>query len=327
MIGAAPEISGKIVVLSGGVGGAKLVLGLAQVLPAERLVVVANSGDDFDHLGLRICPDLDTVVYTLAGLADPERGWGRKDETWNFMAALGALGGDDWFNLGDKDLALHVARSERLARGETLSAVTSAICRQLGIAPTVLPMSDDDVATIVETPGGPLAFQHYFVRDRCAPEVTGFRFDGIDQAHANPALLALFEAAEVAAVIIAPSNPYVSVDPILGLAELSAALDDFTGPIVAVSPIVGGSAIKGPAAKMMRELGLPATAAAVAAHYRGRITGFVIDRVDRAQGKEIEALAMAVEVGETVMRNDADKAALARVCLEFAGKLASGEKK
>ncbi len=312
---------GKIVVLSGGVGGAKLVLGMAQVVPPERLVVVANTGDDFEHLGLRICPDLDTLTYTLAGLADSERGWGRAGETWNFMASLKQLGAEDWFNLGDADLATHVERTRRLAAGESLTQATDGICRNLGVRPTLLPMSDDPVATIVETADGPLAFQHYFVRDHCVPKVTGFRFDGIDDARANPALLHLFEGGAVAAVIIAPSNPYISVDPIMALAEFRAALAAFGGPIVAVSPIIGGEAIKGPAGKMMKELGVSCSAMGIAAHYRGRIRGLIIDEADRAQAGEVTAQGMAVRVEQTVMRTLKDKATRARACLDFADAL------
>lgn len=313
---------GKIVVLSGGVGGAKLVLGLAQVVAPERLVVVVNTGDDFEHLALRICPDLDTVTYTLAGLADPERGWGRAGETWTFMAALKQFGVEDWFNLGDGDLAMHVERTRRLADGESLTQVTAGICRSLGIGPRLLPMSDDPVATIVETRDGPLAFQHYFVRDRCVPKVTGFSFDGIDRARANPALLHLFADDVVSAVIIAPSNPFISVDPILALAEFRSVLEAFCGPIIAVSPIVGGEAIKGPAAKMMRELGLPCSVAGIAAHYRGQIGGLIIDAADRAQADEVTAQSMAVRVEQTVMCNMDDKVTLARACLDFAEALA-----
>jgi LPPG:FO 2-phospho-L-lactate transferase len=309
---------GKIVVLSGGVGGAKLVHGLAQVIPPERLVVVVNTGDDFKHLGLRICPDLDTVTYTLAGLADPKRGWGRANETWNFMAALKQLGAEDWFKLGDRDLALHVQRMQRLAQGESLTEVTAGICRNLGISSALLPMSNDPVATIVETPDGPLAFQHYFVRDRCLPNVTGFRFDGIDRARANPALLHLFADCVVSAVIIAPSNPYVSVDPILALAELRTALDAFCGPIVAVSPIIGRKAIRGPAAKMMQELGVPPTVIGIAAHYQGTIDGLVIDKTDQAQADEVIRQRIDVRVEQTVMHTLEDRVMLARACLEFA---------
>lgn len=311
-----------VAVLSGGVGGAKLVLGMAQVLSAEEMVVVANTADDFRHLGLHVAPDIDTVVYTLSGLADRERGWGRQDETWTFMAALKALGGEDWFNLGDGDLAMHVERTRRLGAGESLTEVTAALCRSLGIGVPVLPMTDDPVATIVETPDGPLAFQHYFVRDRCAPAVTGFRFDGIERARPNAALMDRLRDGGIGCVVIAPSNPYVSVDPILSVPGMRDALLGVPGPRIAVSPIVGGQAIKGPAAKMMAELGVPATAAAVARHYAGFADALVIDHADAAQADEIRALGLTVLVTNTVMRSLADREALAGECLALAGRLA-----
>jgi LPPG:FO 2-phospho-L-lactate transferase len=313
----------KIAVLSGGVGGAKLVLGLSHAAAPERLVVVANTGDDFHHLGLHIAPDIDSVVYAVADLADQERGWGRAGETWTFMKALVGLGGEAWFNLGDGDLAMHVERTRRLADGETLTEVTAGLCQALGVKIRILPMTDDQVATIVDTPDGPLAFQNYFVRDRCAPKVTGFRFQGIADATPNHSLMHDLASGEIGSVLIAPSNPFVSVDPILGLPGLRAALRSVAGPKLAVSPIVGGEAIKGPAAKMMGELGVPASAAGVARHYAGFIDAMVIDTVDRAQEAEIRALDMEVLVTQTVMRSLDDRKALADTCLEFIADLGS----
>ena len=313
----------NVLALSGGVGGAKLALGLALTLPAKNLTIVANTGDDFTHLGLRICPDIDTVVYTLSDLADKERGWGRQDESWNFMAAFGRLGGEDWFNLGDGDLAMHVRRSLEMADGKSLTEVTADIASTLGIDPTILPISDAPIATIVETPDGPLPFQHYFVRDRCEPAVTGFRFDGIDTAKPNPKLMNLLASGTLDAVIITPSNPFVSIDPILSVPGVRDALQALTAPIVAVSPIVGGQAIKGPAAKMMTELGLPSSATEVAKHYRGLIDGFVIDETDAAQAVDISALGMKVKVAQTVMRDLDDRKLLATACCDFAAALPS----
>jgi LPPG:FO 2-phospho-L-lactate transferase len=313
----------KIAVLSGGVGGAKLVLGLSHVAAPERLVVVANTGDDFHHLGLHIAPDIDSVVYAVADLADQERGWGRAGETWTFMEAMAGLGGESWFNLGDGDLAMHVERTRRLADGETLTEVTASLCQALGVKIRILPMTDDQVETIVDTPGGPLAFQHYFVRDRCAPKVTGFRFLGIADATPNRSLMRDLESGEISSVLIAPSNPFVSVDPILELPGLRAALRSVAGPKLAVSPIVGGEAIKGPAAKMMGELGVPASAAGVARHYAEFIDAMVIDTVDRAQEAEIRAMGMEVLVTQTVMRSLDDRKALADTCLEFIADLGS----
>lgn len=313
----------KIIALSGGVGGAKLVLGLAQLLPPERLMVVTNTGDDFDHLGLRICPDTDTVLYTLAGLADPERGWGRVDETWTFMKAVKAMGGENWFNLGDGDLALHVLRTNRLAEGASLSEVTADIAVSLGIGAAIVPMSDQSVATMVNTPEGALAFQHYFVRDRCGPTVTGFIFDGIGSAQPAPALISALNS-EVAAIIIAPSNPYVSVDPILAVPGLRQRLRQCEVPIVAVSPIIGGDAIKGPAAKMMRELGVESSALEIARHYQGFIDGLIIDEVDSELAPEIADLGMSVEIGSTIMRDLNDRVKLADFAVNFAARLDGG---
>ncbi len=234
-----------VVALSGGVGGAKLALGLARIVPPEALTVIANVGDDFEHLGLAISPDIDTLTYVLAGLDDTARGWGRRGESWAFMAALAELGGESWFNLGDRDLALHVERTRRLRAGETLSQVTADIARRLGIGPRILPASDDPVRTVVDTADGPLAFQHYFVREQCRPAVRGFRYDGADRARAQPEALAALAAPDLQAVVICPSNPYISVDPILAIPALRRALADCAAPVVAVSPIVGGSGAQG----------------------------------------------------------------------------------
>jgi LPPG:FO 2-phospho-L-lactate transferase len=311
---------GRIIALSGGIGGAKLVLGLAHVLPASRLLIVANAGDDFDHLGLRICPDIDTILYTLAGLADRKQGWGRANETWTFMEALKSLGGEDWFNLGDGDLALHVLRTERLRNGATLSEVTAEIARTLGIEAEIVPMSDQSVATLVETPKERLAFQHYFVRDQCAPTVTGFVFDGIDAATPNPALAAALQKSP-AAIVIAPSNPFVSVDPILEVPGMRKMMRESGAPIIAVSPIVGGAAIKGPAAKMMEELGVPVSAEEIARHYLGFIDGLVIDEVDAKLAPGISEMGIEVEVAPTVMKDLNDRINLAELTLKFTAHL------
>lgn len=317
---------GRVITLSGGVGGAKLVLGLAHTLPPERLLVVTNTGDDFDHMGLRICPDTDTVIYTLAGLADPQRGWGRVNETWTFMEALRALGGPDWFNLGDGDLALHVMRTDRLKAGENLTEVTTRVAVELGIRVTIAPMCNEPVSTMVQTPDGALAFQHYFVREQCAPEVTGFSFSGIEAARPNPVLLDALDE-NPSAIIIAPSNPFVSVDPILAVPGLRAALQKSDAPIVAVSPIVGGQAIKGPAAKMMSELGVPVSAVEIARFYQGFVDGLIIDEIDSHLASAVKAMGMEVLVAPTVMKNLEDRIALARGALNFAGQLRDGSRK
>ena len=314
--------SASYLALSGGVGGAKLALGLCDVLEDPgRLTVVANTGDDFEHLGLKVCPDLDTLTYTLAGLANAETGWGRAGESGAFMEALGALGGENWFFLGDKDLAIHVERTRRLRAGESLSAVTSVLCARLGIKAHIVPMSDDPVPTVVETEDGPLAFQHYFVRERCRPRVSGFRYEGAEQAQASAGFLDALAAPDLGAVIICPSNPYISIDPILAVPGVRAALTACKAPVIAVSPIVGGQAVKGPTAKMMAELGIAPCAAAIAEHYAGLIDGFVLDEADRAEAAGIAATGVAVEVTATMMTAREEKRVLARAVLAFAERL------
>ena len=236
---------GKIIALSGGVGGAKLVLGLSHVLPDDRLMVVTNTGDDFDHFGLRICPDTDTVIYTLADLADKTKGWGRADESWTFMKTTRSLGGEDWFNLGDGDLALHVMRTQALARGQSLSDVTASVSKAWNIGVQIVPMCDQAVATTVKTETGSLAFQHYFVRDQCQPVVTGFDFEGIDQATANPiALDALGRGPD--AIILTPSNPYVSIDPILKTRECVRLSKPVMRLLLPCRQSSGGLRLRGP---------------------------------------------------------------------------------
>jgi LPPG:FO 2-phospho-L-lactate transferase len=305
---------GTVLALSGGIGGAKLALGLSRVLPPERLIVVANTGDDFEHLGLAISPDLDTLMYTLAGVSDPERGWGRRDETWTFMTALAALGGETWFQLGDGDLATHIERTRRLAAGETLTRITDDFSRRLGIAARILPMSDERVRTCVRTADGWLDFQDYFVRRRCAPEVRELAYDGAARARPQPEFMAALADPRLRAVVICPSNPYLSVDPILALPGVREALATCPVPVIAVSPIIGGRAVKGPTAKMMRELGLPATAAAVAQHYDGLIDLFVIDH---SEG-EVSLPNMRVAKAAILMSTLADREALAKSVLAFA---------
>jgi len=321
---AGPATAGapRCLALSGGVGGAKLALGLSHVLPPDGLLVVANTGDDFEHIGLLICPDIDTVTYTLAGVSNPETGWGRADEGWRFMETLAALGGETWFRLGDRDLALHLERTRRTAAGESLSAVTADIAGKLGIAARIAPMSDQPVRTIVETPDGALIFQHYFVREQCAPRVTGFRFEGAEGAAPSPAFAAALKS-DPEAIVICPSNPFISIDPILAIPGVPAALRRCGAPVVAVSPIVGGKAIKGPMAKMMDELGLPTGAVEVARHYDGLIDGFVLDSCDADSADAVKALGSAVLVTGTVMQTLEDKTRLAREVLDFAQSIAA----
>ena len=303
-----------VLALTGGVGGAKLALGLARVLPPDDVVFLVNTGDDFEQLGLPVSPDVDTLTYTLAGLASADAGWGREDETWHFMETLERLGGETWFRLGDRDLALHIRRRELLASGAGLTAATAAIASALGVRHTILPMSDDAVRTQVLTPGGRLPFQHYFVRDRCVPKALGFEFAGAAKARRNP----LIPFGRLTAAVVCPSNPFVSVDPILAVPGIVDALQEADVPIVAVTPVVGGKAIKGPTAKMMRELGIPVTTVGVARHYAGFVTRFVIDEVDAAAEPAVRALGMRTTVAQTVMRTLEDRVALARAVVEFA---------
>jgi len=304
----------KIVALAGGVGGARLVDGLAACLPPENLTVIVNTGDDFEHLGLAISPDLDTVMYTLAGLANPDAGWGRADETWNFLESLGRLGGETWFRLGDRDLAVHVERTRRKRAGETLSEITGAFCRSLGVRVRLLPMTDQPVCTIVVTTEGDLPFQEYFVARGCRPVVRGFRFEAIERARPAPGVLEALRAAD--AVVLCPSNPFVSLDPILAVPGMRAAVQ--SRPVVAVSPIVGGRALKGPAAKMFGELGGRPGPTAVAAHFAEILRAIVIDRQDQDQAAELSSDSLAVLMSDTVMRSRADRRRLAGEVLGLA---------
>ena len=309
----------RVIALSGGIGGAKLALGLYRLLPPDSLMVVCNTGDDFEHLGLSISPDLDTVTYTLAGIANPETGWGRASETWTFMAALAQLGGETWFRLGDADLATHVERTRRLVAGERLSAITDDFCPRLGMRARVVPMCDEPVRTMVRTEDGLLPFQRYFVERRCEPKVSGFEFRGAAAARPTPALLKALESDRLEAVVICPSNPFISIDPILAVPGMRAAITACRAPVVAVSPIIGGRAVKGPTAKMMAELGMPASARAVAEHYRSLIDGFVLDQVDADQASDIAVPCLATR---TLMGSEDDKRALADAVVAFARRLA-----
>jgi LPPG:FO 2-phospho-L-lactate transferase len=310
----------RIVALAGGVGGAKFVHGLAQVLPPKELTVIVNTGDDFEHYGLYICPDLDTVCYTLAGLANPETGWGRVNETWNVIENAARLGGPAWFRLGDQDLGTHLERTRRLKEGQTLTCITEEFCRAWGIEQTILPMSDQPVRTIVETEEGDLAFQEYFVHRRCEPQVTGFRFQGIEGAEPAPGAREAIRSAD--AMIICPSNPWVSIDPILRVLSLLLPGDreaerESRVRVIAISPIIGGQTVKGPAAKMYRELGIEPSALAVARHYCDLATGFVLDNLDKHLESEIRSLKMRTSVTNTLMKSHDDRKRLAMHVLDF----------
>jgi LPPG:FO 2-phospho-L-lactate transferase len=306
-------VHGPIVALAGGVGGAKLAHGLAQVLPPEDLTVIVNTGDDFEHLGLSICPDLDTVCYTLAGLANPDTGWGRTNETWNAISSAEKLGAPNWFRLGDQDLGTHLERTRRLKEGQSLSQITTDFCKAWGIKQAVLPMTNSPVRTIVDTDEGELAFQEYFVHRQCEPRVKGFRFDGAEGAQPAPGVREALASAQV--IVICPSNPWVSIDPILQVLSLTALKEK---KVVAVSPIIGGKTVKGPAAKMFAELGIEPSAPAVAKHYNGLLNGFVLDDTDRHLSDKI---AMKTLVTDTIMKSYADRARLAMDVLHFVGSL------
>ena len=309
---------GKVVALSGGVGGAKLALGLAQIVEPDKLTVIVNTGDDFRHLGLAISPDIDTLLYTLSGLADPDKGWGRRDETWTFMQALTQLGAEDWFLLGDGDLALHVERTRLLAAGATLTQVTMALGTALGIKPAVLPMSDDIVQTRVRSDEGWLAFQDYFVRQRCVPPVREIDFRGADAATISSESFAALTDPALRAIIICPSNPWLSVGPLLALPGMRELLQDSKAPVIVVSPLIGGEAVKGPTAKLMRELQINATSASVAGYYDGLIDAFIVDPVD-ADIRLPKGIQRVIE--PIMMRSLEDRVRVAEACLAVADHL------
>lgn len=304
----------KIVALAGGVGGAKLADGLAQNLAAEDLTVIVNVGDDFTHMGLYICPDLDTVCYTLSGLANPDTGWGRSGESWTVYDHVVKLGGPDWFHLGDKDIATHLERTQLLKEGKLLSEIAAAFCEKWGVPVNVLPVSNDPIPTMVSTKDkGELGFQDYFVRNRCEPVVTGFRFAGIEKATLTPGIVDAIRAAD--GIIICPSNPYVSIAPVLSVPGM---MDEVKKKkVAAVSPIVGGKAIKGPAAKMFQEMGIDASSVAVARQYQDFLTGFILDTVDAESAGEIQRSGIIPLVTNTVMQTIQDRKRLASEVLSF----------
>ena len=312
-------MSGRhVLALSGGVGGAKLAAGLAAVLPPEDLTLVVNTGDDFEHLGLTICPDIDSVTSALAGLNDTQRAWGVPGETWQAMAMLRALGEADWFNLGDRDLGMHIARSWRLRSGDSLSAVTARLTRELGIAHAIVPMSDTPVRTQIGTTEGWLDFQRYFVAEQCRPVATGIRFEGAPAAAPSPGLARALARKDLAAIVVCPSNPYLSVDPILAVNGVREALEQRRVPLVAVSPLVGGTAVKGPLAKLLGELGQPVSNHSIAAHYGGLLDHLVIDTSDAADAEDLRGAGVCVTVTGTVMCEAEDRERLARVALSAA---------
>ncbi|MBM0108149.1 2-phospho-L-lactate transferase [Steroidobacter sp. S1-65] len=305
----------QVVALSGGIGGAKLALGLQHILPPGELTVAVNTGDDFEHLGLSISPDIDTVLYTLAGLANPELSWGRAGDSWNFMAEIERLGGENWYRLGDKDLALHIERTRRLNAGEKLTGITADFARHFGVLGRVVPMSNDLVRTMVITDEGTLDFQHYFVERRCEPVVKGFAYAGAADARLPAQLQEDLQDPSLQAIVICPSNPWLSIAPILEIPAWREALLEVTAPVIAVSPLVNGQAVKGPITKIMSELQLELSSASIARFYEGIIDGFVIDKSEAHVAPEI---AVATHVTGTPMKTPVDKQRLAREVLEFA---------
>ena len=305
----------SIVALSGGIGGAKLALGLYHVLAPHGLTVITNTGDDFEHLGLHISPDTDTVMYTLAGINNRESGWGRENETWNFMESLVRLGGEDWFRLGDRDLATSVLRTHELGNGKMLGEITATLVSRLGVNARVLPMTDDHVRTMVEVEHGELSFQTYFVRDACNHVVNGFHFDGADQATPGPGILDALGNPELDAIIVCPSNPYISIDPILAIPGIRQALVNTSVPVIAVSPIIGGEAVKGPTAKIMRELGVHVSSLSIARHYSEFLNGIIVDSSDDLTRSMAGLDVLKVS---TLMKTVEDKKFVALEAIKFA---------
>jgi LPPG:FO 2-phospho-L-lactate transferase len=309
--------SKNIVALAGGVGGAKLAYGLAHIVPPDKLTIIVNTGDDFEHLGLHISPDLDTVMYTLAGLANPATGWGVKDESWNMMAALARYGGPTWFQLGDRDLATHLLRTHWLREGYPYNWIVKELSRRLGVRCAVLPMTEQPVRTMIQAEEGELPFQVYFVEKQCRPVVKAIRFAGIEEAEPSREVITAVRHAD--AIIFCPSNPLVSLGPILALPNFRRIIAACRVPKLAVSPIIKGEALKGPAAKMLSELGMEVSAAGVARHLQDVLSGFVIDHLDEKHQDAITDLGLRTLVTATVMNNDQDRIRLAQEVLDFAG--------
>ena len=309
--------TGKYLALSGGVGGAKLVLGLSHVLDKEQLLVVANTGDDFQHLGVSISPDIDTLIYTLSDLNNKELGWGRQDESWSFMQACEELGMDTWFRLGDKDLALHLFRTQALSQGLTLSEVTRKLCERFDIKTRIVPMSDNSVQTFVDTTKGRLPFQEYFVKHRCMPEVTGLEFEGIENAKMSPSFEQHLNDPALQAIIICPSNPFLSVQPILSLPVVRNKLKEATQPVIVVSPIVEGQALKGPTAKIMKELQVDCDVNGIVELYKDIADGIVIDNKDSDHTEKIESKGIKVHTSNIVMQSLQDRVNLASEVIQF----------
>ncbi len=305
----------QIAALAGGVGAARLVSGLAAVMPAEDLSIVVNTGDDFDWMGLYVCPDLDTIIYTLAGLANPAAGWGMRDDTFRCLDRLRELNGDDWFMIGDVDLATHILRTQLSRSGNTLSDITKVLCERNGLRVRVLPMTDNRVPTRVHTGEGTLEFQDYFVRRKCAPRVLGFSYDKVEESCPAPGVVDLLRQAD--AVIVCPSNPFISIGPILAVPGIRQALRETSARVLAISPVIAGRAIKGPAATMLCQMGLDVSAASVAALYRDFLDVFVLDEKDKDLTARVEAFGIQVQTAQTLMNDTVAKIGLAWAVVEM----------
>ena len=305
----------KVLALAGGVGGAKLALGLRDILDEESLAIVVNTGDDEEFFGLHVSPDLDTVMYTLGGIANPDTGWGISGETFRSLNRLRQYGVDTWFNLGDLDMATHIRRTQLLGQGNTLSEVTNSLCSSLGIAHSIFPMTDDTLKTIVITEISEMSFQEYFVKNRCDPRVVSLRFDSPSECSPSPGFVTALNESDL--LVFCPSNPFLSVDPILAVTGVRKKIENFRGARIAVSPIVGGEAIKGPAGKILRELGHEVSCVGVAKRYVDLCDVFIIDNVDADLASTIEKLGMRVVVTNTIMNNDQEKRTLAREILSL----------
>ena len=311
----------KYLAVTGGVGGAKLAKGLLETLPSQSLAFVVNTGDDFNHLNLHISPDLDSLMYALSDKNNPETGWGQAEETWSFIENFRLLGGEDWFSLGDKDLAVHTRRTLLMQQGFSLSEVTSSLFGSHGIDHPIWPMTDDPVATTIISKNKTFSFQEYFVKEKCIPPISEIEFVGSDKAKANRECLDYLNDPDLEGVIICPSNPFLSIDPILAIPELREALSRCKATKIAVSPIVGGDSLKGPTAKIMRELNLPLDTVSIAKHYIGIVDGLMIDNSDSETENTIRELGFSVSVSQTIMRTLDDKKNLAQTALNFIKKI------
>ena len=305
----------KVLALAGGVGGAKLALGLRDILDEESLAIVVNTGDDEEFFGLHVSPDLDTVMYTLGGISNPDTGWGISGETFRSLNRLRQYGVDTWFNLGDLDMATHIRRTQLLGQGNTLSEVTNSLCSSLGITHSIFPMTDDTLKTVVITEISEMSFQEYFVKNRCDPRVVSLRFDSPSECSPSPGFVTALNESDL--LVFCPSNPFLSVDPILAVTGVRKKIENFRGARIAVSPIVGGEAIKGPAGKILRELGHEVSCVGVAKRYVDLCDVFIIDNVDADLASTIEKLGMRVVVTNTIMNNDQEKRTLAREILSL----------